>query len=131
MKTNRLHRWRKKNQRTRLDRELASMALTLESLELRTMMAGLPTLIDIVSGAGASNPVNFTNVNSTVFFTATDGVTGIELWKSDGTLAGTTLVKDIRTGASPSNPSNLTNVNGTLFFEANDGSTGYELWQSN
>ncbi len=32
------------------------------------MLSGLPTLIDIVAGAGASNPRNFTNVNNTVFF---------------------------------------------------------------
>jgi len=30
-----------------------------------------------------------------VFFAANDGITGFELWKSDGTAAGTVLVKDI------------------------------------
>lgn len=47
------------------------------------MLAGMPTLIDIVSGAGASRPADFTNVNNTVFFRAIDGSNGYELWKSD------------------------------------------------
>jgi ELWxxDGT repeat protein len=34
--------------------------------------------------------------------TATDGVSGTELWKSDGTAAGTVLVKDIRAGSAAS-----------------------------
>jgi len=71
-----------------------------------------------------------TNVNGTLFFTASDGTTGFELWKSDGTEAGTVLVKDIRPGSDHAFPGNPTNVNGTLFFTANDGTTGYELWKS-
>jgi uncharacterized repeat protein (TIGR01451 family) len=63
-----------------------------------------------------------------VFFAATDGSSGTELWRSDGTAAGTARVLDINPGAGSSIPSYLTNVNGTLFFQANDGSNGPELW---
>jgi large repetitive protein len=71
-----------------------------------------------------------------VFFSADDGQTGRELWKSDGTEAGTVLVKDIFPGADyygvhSSNPGNLTNANGILFFAADDGETDRELWKSN
>ena len=94
------------------------------------LLAETPTLIDIVSGAGASSPGRFTNVNNTVFFIASDPANGSELWKSDGTPDGTFLLKDIRLAAGGSRPAFLTNVNGTLFFDANDGTNGYELWKS-
>jgi len=34
------------------------------------------------------------DVDGTLYFLATDGSTGYELWKSDGTETGTVLVKD-------------------------------------
>jgi adhesin/invasin len=71
-----------------------------------------------------------TNVNGTLFFSADDGSTGRELWRSDGTETGTVRVKDIRSGSSSSYPGALTNVNGTLFFSADDGTHGTELWQT-
>src|SRR5262249_45748464 len=73
-----------------------------------------------------------TNVNGTLFFTATDGVHGPELWKSNGTAAGTILVKDINPGSNPTGPapSSLTNVNGTLYFTDDNGTAGYGLWRS-
>ena len=43
---------------------------------------------DIVIGAGSSDPANLTAVNGTLFFTADDGVNGVELWRSDGTTQG-------------------------------------------
>ncbi|WP_428305558.1 ELWxxDGT repeat protein [Lacipirellula sp.] len=93
----------------------------------------------------SSNPLQLTNYNSQLFFTADDGVNGRELWKSDGTEAGTVLVKDIRVGTyeytpsgggsaqtrpAPSNPGLLHVMNGTLYFVANDGTHGAELWKS-
>jgi ELWxxDGT repeat protein len=72
----------------------------------------------------SSNPSNLTNVNGTLYFTATDAVHGTELWKSDGTEAGTVLVKDIYIPESATNtqlsanPTSLTNVNGILYFGA-------------
>jgi ELWxxDGT repeat protein len=78
----------------------------------------------------SSNPVNLTNVNGVVFFVANDGVSGNELWKTDGTSAGTVLVKDIRAGGAGSLPQNLVNVNGTLYFTAIDSTRGRELWKS-
>ena len=61
---------------------------------------------------------------------ADDGLTGCELWRSDGTEAGTVLVKDIEMGDSlPSNWTG-TDVGGTLFFAAEDVTHGLELWRS-
>lgn len=38
---------------------------------------------------------DFLVVNETLYFTANDGINGLELWKSDGTAIGTHLVKDL------------------------------------
>jgi ELWxxDGT repeat protein len=86
---------------------------------------------DINPGANDSDPRFLTNVNGTVFFSADNGTSGRELWKSDGTFGGTALVRDIRAGSNGSDPQNLTDVNGTLFFAADDGTFGRELWRSN
>jgi len=77
-----------------------------------------------------SNPGNLTNLNGTLFFTASDGTDGGELWTSDGTAAGTVIVKDINPGTNSSGPILLTIVDGTLFFQANDGTHGAELWKT-
>src|SRR3954463_15061133 len=76
---------------------------------------------------------HLTNVGGTVFFSATDGSHGKELWMSDGTPGGTAMVKDINSTPSSSedsSPDQLTNVGGTLFFTADDGVNGRELWKS-
>lgn len=85
---------------------------------------------DIRPGQEGSEVRSLTNVNGTLFFTANDGRSGRELWKSDGTESGTVLVKDIRPGSSAAAPSSLTNANGTLFFIADDGTSGAQLWKS-
>ncbi len=82
----------------------------------------------------SSNPTQLTNVGGKLFFTARNGLAGVELWTSDGTSAGTTMVKNIYadSGATPSSssPTQLTNYNGALYFVADDGLNGRELWKS-
>ncbi|MEP7376421.1 MAG: ELWxxDGT repeat protein [Chitinophagaceae bacterium] len=82
------------------------------------------------SGERGSNPSHLTSVNQFLFFSATDGTNGYELWKSDGTGDGTVMVKNINPGAGDSNPANLLNVNGVLYFTADNGTDGIELWKS-
>ena len=82
---------------------------------------------DIRPGISGSSPGNLTAVGDTLFFSANDGSSGYELWKSDGTAAGTVRVADIRPGIDSSDPRYLTTVGDTLFFSADDGS-GRELW---
>jgi MYXO-CTERM domain-containing protein len=70
-----------------------------------------------------------TAVGSTFFFTASDGTTGIEVWKTDGTAAGTQLVK--RVGSGFVVPEQLTAVGGTLFFTCwPENNIGTQLWKS-
>lgn len=61
-------------------------------------------------------------------FTARDYVSGMELWKSNGTVAGTVLVKDIFPGLTSSHFGHFVNAGGKIFFDANDGVHGRELW---
>jgi ELWxxDGT repeat protein len=96
---------------------------------------GTKLVKDINPGEDHSVPVghfstHFANRGSTLFFPATDGVNGSELWRSDGTEAGTRMVKDINPGSPPSHPLELTTVGRTLFFSADDGVHGFELWRS-
>jgi ELWxxDGT repeat protein len=63
--------------------------------------------------------------NGTLFFQASDGISGTELWKSDGTEAGTEQVEDIVPGAGSSLPYEITPLGGSILFNANE-----ELWIS-
>jgi ELWxxDGT repeat protein len=85
---------------------------------------------DIWTNADGSYPYNLTSVGTTLFFAASDGISGTELWKSDGTAGGTVLVKDIWPGALDSYPFSLKSVDGLLYFSANNGIKGDELWKS-
>lgn len=107
----------------------------VEILETKCMLAGTPQLLaDINPGVFSSAPHEFATLGTTTLFSANDGSSGSELWKTDGTNGGTEMVKDINPGADDSLPGHLshyfTNVNGTLFFTADDGSSGFELWKT-
>ncbi|MDB5388291.1 MAG: hypothetical protein JWM11_3937 [Planctomycetaceae bacterium] len=104
-----------------------------ERLEDRLMLSAAAVLVKDINplpGFSDSNPSDLTEVNGTLFFSATNGTAGYELWKSNGTASGTVQVKDIFPGAGDSSPAYLTNVNGILYFTANDGTSGAELWRS-
>jgi ELWxxDGT repeat protein len=86
-------------------------------------------------GPFSSSPGNLTNVNGTLFFSASDS-SGRGLWKSDGTAAGTVQVKGINSyyEVAFTWPREVTNINGTLFFLVDTGPSVYgtvgRLWQS-
>lgn len=63
-----------------------------------------------------------------LIFSADDGTTGDELWKTDGTDSGTALLQNIASGSNPSEPKGMTLVGEKLFFFANDHVHDYELW---
>ncbi len=97
---------------------------------LQKSYAADPFLIDINPGTGDSNIDKLVDVNGILYFRATNETSGVELWKSDGTVDGTSMVKDIYAGSNGGYPDNLTNVNGVLYFSATDGTNGVELWKS-
>ncbi|HEX3554300.1 MAG TPA: ELWxxDGT repeat protein [Thermoanaerobaculia bacterium] len=98
--------------------------------------AGTVRVKDVNPGAGSSiQPFpNFgsplTLLGNAVYFVADDGVSGRELWKSDGTAAGTVQVKDVHPGPLSSDVDLLTVAGNRLFFVADDGVHGRELWVS-
>lgn len=71
----------------------------------------------------------FTNIGTTLYFAANDGVNGKELWKTDGTNTGTIMVADINPGAGDSNPGPFAVLNNNLYFPAANPTYGGELWK--
>lgn len=78
-----------------------------------------------------SGDVKLYPYNNQLIFAANDGISGKEIWKSDGTVAGTSLVKDIapNSGSSISDFKMLTLNNGKFYFMANT-ANGYVLYES-
>ena len=68
--------------------------------------------------------------NSTIYFSARQDSIGVELYMSNGTIAGTQFLKDIYPGINDSYPEEFTTVGSVTFFKANDGTNGSELWKT-
>jgi RHS repeat-associated protein len=91
------------------------------------------TIVRNLAPGGQWSPLRYNDqqlivVGSNVYFSATNGSTGVELFKSDGTNAGTVLAWEGRAGAAGSNPINLRLVGDKVVFNADNGVTGMELW---
>jgi len=103
---------------------------------------GASLVKDINPGSASSNPTSQFQplpnlrtliVNGVLYFGATDGFFGGELWRTDGSTGGTFRVRDINVGQ----PSSLVNnllvgavFNNLIVFAADDGALGREPWQS-
>jgi ELWxxDGT repeat protein len=107
-----------------------------QELEGRRLLTATLAM-DIYPGAPSSNPAQTASLNGNLLFAANDGVTGIELWRSDGT--ATVLVDDINPGTTfngvttvpnNSNPTDLTASGGLVYFAADDGVHGVQLWKT-
>lgn len=101
-----------------------------DGTELWAANGAIEQVADINPGAASGGPANLTSALGSLFFRATDGTNGSELWKSDGTAGGTVLVHDMNPGADNSYPVWITEVGGRLFFSAETSNEGRELWTS-
>jgi len=100
---------------------------------------GTRRVVDLVTGPPGSipsiepyqwgRPATSAAIGKLAYFVADDGVTGEELWVTDGTPGAATLL-EVRPGAGSAEPRWLTPVGGTLYFVADDGVHGRELWRT-
>jgi ELWxxDGT repeat protein len=95
---------------------------------------GTSLVMDIRPGSQGSEISQITSCRvggrDLVFFAADDGVHGMELWISDGSLAGTSLIKDLKAGPNGSPIHAMAALPGCVLFCADDGVSGAELWIS-
>ena len=91
------------------------------------MGVGTPALVrDIYPGAADSTIGELAAFDGRLYFSADDGASGRELWRSDGTTAGTGLFMDISPGPGSSFPVGMTDAFGELIFRASDPVHGAE-----
>jgi len=94
------------------------------------MQHGAYLLADINDKKKDSNPAAIGSVGWEMFFSADDGKTGVELWKTEPPYEYAYQVSDINPGKRNANPKPLGVMGTTLFFTANDGIHGEEVWYS-
>jgi ELWxxDGT repeat protein len=85
--------------------------------------------INSLSQSADSLPDGYVTVGSIVFFSADDGETGKELWRTDGTAGGTYRLTDACPGECSSGPRTFAVSDSEYFFTASDGGQ-YNLWAS-
>ncbi|MCB1131861.1 MAG: choice-of-anchor D domain-containing protein, partial [Verrucomicrobiae bacterium] len=98
--------------------------------------------VDVLSGvveelsAGLNNNMVPRNIASFsyggfVYFGGSAG-NDIELWRTDGTVAGTSFFKQVQdsTSVGAGHPANFAEAGGVLYFNAYDDANGLELWKS-
>lgn len=87
---------------------------------------GTVLVSDIRVGRSGSYPTDLTNANGTLFFVASNGTNGRELWSTDGTAAGTRPIPISEHSHQSSH--SLTHTGNQLFFTALDFHVGRESW---
>lgn len=76
-----------------------------------------------------SNIEQAINVNGILYFVATDGLNGWEIWRSDGTAAGTVMATNFF--GNNQKPTQLTNVGGQVYFTMTGSFSDNSIWKTN
>lgn len=79
----------------------------------------------------SSDPEGFVALGDIALFSAADGKTGRELWRTDGVPYHTHRVVDLRPGLPGSAPHDLVAFHGLVYFFASAEGTGEALWSTN
>lgn len=92
---------------------------------------GQPLLVkDIYPGlADASNPKKLFSFNNKIYFQANDGVSGAELWVSDGTALGTNIIADLNPGPGSSEIYQINNFDSAIFIACAENTTHGTLYK--
>jgi ELWxxDGT repeat protein len=77
---------------------------------------------------GLTYSSDFGMLGANYFFTANDGVSGNEIWKTGGTGINTTLLSDINPGNASSSPSFIIKTTNKIYFTATSAASGTELY---
>ena len=109
---------------------LAAAARAQPAFQVADLNTARPSGIDAELSTLEYLPRQFAAREGTVFFPASDGIHGIELWRTDGTEAGTHLLADICPGSCSSLPRSFAVVGESVFFLADDGLHGTKIWKS-
>jgi ELWxxDGT repeat protein len=112
---------------------LALALLLVAAIPARAAAFPVITVIETSSGTASFNPSPFTAFDGYIYFSADDGTSGRELWRTNGTTLGTTRVADINSGPDSSDPSEFTVFDGHLYFSAHesfDDGPDTELWRT-
>ncbi len=102
--------------------------IALVVLTLRAGVAGPPLMLGDIHPEGSASPDQLAVCGPYLLFVAEDGISGRELWRTDGSPEGTTLTKDVSQGPVGSNIESLFPFGSKLLFLADDGVHGQELW---
>ncbi len=87
--------------------------------------------INTIPRAQGSSPRGYVTAGNLAFFTADDGLSGTELWRTDGTPAGTFLIADACPGACSSQPAVVAATATSVFFQAFETGFGLvDLWST-
>jgi ELWxxDGT repeat protein len=111
----------------------AALVAILPSAAIAAPGDATATQVANIRPVGSSSPMDLANVGGLLFFSATDGTNGTELWKSTGGplgAGGTQLASNITGDSGDSNPRGFTDIGGTVLFSAQDASGDQELWKS-
>ena len=97
--------------------------------------AGTTMVVDADPGTGSGMAIGgatkvIAAAGGKLFFAATDGASGTELWSHDPATGAAARVADINAGPASSNPKSLTAFGTRVYFAADGGGGDVELWTS-
>ncbi len=104
-------------------RKIVDLSVVLITISFTAAQAQVPVMVKDINPGPASSTILQSPVaawQNTFFFCADDGVSGWELWKSDGTNSGTVMVKDIHPTMG-SSCVGFQYVDSIMYFSASNG----------